>query len=85
MQEVARAHQPENDQGEAEQVEHIRLTLALKAIGCQPVESTHPLSKFWFSDVDLHPCTKAAGRDAAGSECIAQLERTFTAGTMGGG
>ena len=43
--------------GKAVQVEHIRLTLGLKALGFQPVESTY-LSKFWFQIVNLHPYTK---------------------------
>ena len=39
------------------QVEHIRLTLGLKALGFQPFESTS-LSKFVVSDVfNLHPYT----------------------------
>ena len=31
----------------------------MKALGCQPVESTS-LSKFWFQIVNLHPYTAAA-------------------------
>ena len=38
----------------AVQVEHIRLTLGLKAFGCQPVESTSPF-KVLVSSVNLHP------------------------------
>ena len=34
----------------------------MKALGCQPVESTS-LSEFWFSDVNLHPYAAARDKD----------------------
>ena len=49
----------EATRGKAVQVEHIRLTLVLKALGCQPVESTSPF-KVLVSDVNLHPYTADA-------------------------
>ena len=67
------------------QVEHIRLTLGLKALGFQPVESTS-LSKLWFQIVDLHPYTTAAVNYMTtafnGDTAVANL---VTAGTTGGG
>ena len=43
--------------GKAVQVD-IRLTLELKALGCQPVESTY-VSKLWFQMSTCTPCTAA--------------------------
>ena len=43
------------------QVEHIRLTLGWKALGCQPVESTSPFKVLWFQMiVNLHRYIPAA-------------------------
>ena len=47
--------------GRAVQVEHIRLTLGLKALGFQHVESTSPF-KLLLSDVNLHPYISACAR-----------------------
>ena len=54
--------------GKAVQVEHIRLTLVLKALGCQPVESNIPFKLMVSDDINLHPYSSGDESDAALAE-----------------
>ena len=74
------------------QVEHIRLTLVLKALGFNSLK-VHPLSKFWFSDVvvNLHHyilewkwAAKAAAVVAAGGAANAPAKGAGAGGGKSG-